>query len=424
MARFGIFCLPMKSHMNLFLTLAHALRNNGHHITFFAISSLRDQILGAGFDFCLIEPRSCPIGTLGKMINEMAARGNVGSMRLQMQFDYLRFQGILEQGPRAVKEARIDTMIVDQAEACSASVADVCTLPWVSVCNGLALNREPQIPPYFTPWSYRPTLVATLRNELAYTVSNLVARPLSKLINQYRKQWRLKPYERMDDSFSSLAQICQQPKEFDFPRRHLPPHFHYVGPIRSGEAAKIDFPWEQLNGKPLIYASLGTLVNHHPALFGMIAQACEGLDAQLVISEGGNEANALPHLPGAPLVFKVVPQFELLSKATLTITHSGLNTVLESLTHGVPLLALPITFEQPAIASRVVWTHTGEMLSPRRATASSIRSLIKTLLHDMSYRRSTQKMKAALSVLNGIRSATQIIEKVAESGQPALRETS
>ncbi|OZH52616.1 glycosyl transferase family 1, partial [Hydrocoleum sp. CS-953] len=95
-----------------------------------------------------------------------------------------------------------------------------------------------------------------------------------------------------------------------------------------------------MTGKPLIYASLGTLVNSQVDVFDKIATACEGLDAQLVISLGGSATpESLPNLPGNPLVVKYAPQLELLQKATLTITHAGMNTTLECLNNAVPMVA-------------------------------------------------------------------------------------
>ena len=39
--------------------------------------------------------------------------------------------------------------------------------------------------------------------------------------------------------------------------------------------------------RPLVYASLGTLQNGSEEIFRTIAEACAGLNAQLVISLGG-----------------------------------------------------------------------------------------------------------------------------------------
>src|SRR6202035_1916650 len=71
-----------------------------------------------------------------------------------------------------------------------------------------------------------------------------------------------------------LAVISQTPKEFDFPGIPWPPQFHYAGPFHESEGhAPIPFPWETLNGKPLIYASLGTLVNGLDHVYKTILQA-------------------------------------------------------------------------------------------------------------------------------------------------------
>jgi UDP-glucoronosyl and UDP-glucosyl transferase len=45
-------------------------------------------------------------------------------------------------------------------------------------------------------------------------------------------------------------------------------------------------------------------------------------------------------LPGDPIVVPYAPQESLLSKASLFLTHAGLNSALESLGHGIPIVVL------------------------------------------------------------------------------------
>jgi zeaxanthin glucosyltransferase len=62
--------------------------------------------------------------------------------------------------------------------------------------------------------------------------------------------------------------------------------------------APVDFPWSRLDpNRPLVYASMGTLQNGILQTFRMIAEACAGLDLQLMISLGGGQDPALD-LPG------------------------------------------------------------------------------------------------------------------------------
>jgi UDP:flavonoid glycosyltransferase YjiC (YdhE family) len=133
-------------------------------------------------------------------------------------------------------------------------------------------------------------------------------------------------------------QVSQQPAALEFPRSKLPEQVKFVGPLRlQGGYAPVPFPWERLDGRPLIYASLGTLQNRIAGTFGIIAQACSGLDTQLVISTGNVVApEALSDLPGRPVVVPYAPQLELLRRAALAVTHAGLNTVLDALSAGVP----------------------------------------------------------------------------------------
>lgn len=44
---------------------------------------------------------------------------------------------------------------------------------------------------------------------------------------------------------------------------------------------------------------------------------------------------------------------EVVKRAAAVITHAGLNTVLESLAAGVPLVTLPLGNDQPGVAARV-----------------------------------------------------------------------
>jgi UDP:flavonoid glycosyltransferase YjiC (YdhE family) len=71
------------------------------------------------------------------------------------------------------------------------------------------------------------------------------------------------------------------------------------------------------------------------------------------LSLGSRDQRLDLNLEGAPFVVPFAPQLELLRRAAITITHAGLNTALESLAQGVPMVAIPITNDQPGVASRL-----------------------------------------------------------------------
>lgn len=421
MANIGIFCLPMPSHLNLFLVVAEALAKRGHRIIFFGISDNEPRIRQAGFDFCSTDPDTVPAGAFTKLKRDIGKRGTFAAMRAQGRFDELRYDAILRKGPELARRAGVDGMIVDQAEACSGSVAEVVGLPWVSIASALSMNIEPTVPLLFTTWGYSESRFAVMRNRVVYSILDLAAIKTRHIINRYRKQWGLRPLACTNDAFSPYAQLSQQNAEFDFPRQNLPACFHYVGPIRPASRPAVPFPWDRLDGRPLIYASLGT-VNQHRSVFEAIAQSCIGFDAQLVLSLGGaGDLEDFRELPGSPLVVEFAPQLQLLERAMLTITHGGLNTTLESLAAGVPLVAVPINFDQFGVAARIRWTGTGDFLKLRNLTASNLRAMVAKVLTEPGYRQAATRMREAIAATNGRERAADIVERVVQTKKPVLR---
>ncbi len=181
------------------------------------------------------------------------------------------------------------------------------------------------------------------------------------------------------------------------------------------------FSYEKLTSQPLIYASMGTLQNRLLGVFEKIAQACEGLDAQLVISLGGSASpESLPRLPKNPLVVKYAPQLELLEKATLMITHAGMNTTMECLKNGVPMVAIPVTNDQPGVAARIAWTGVGEVVPLKQLSVPKLRTAIQKVLGEESYKQRAIALQEAIQRAGGVSRAADIIEQVVLTGKPVL----
>jgi len=273
-----------------------------------------------------------------------------------------------------------------------------------------------------TSWSRNTAWWALLRNCVAYSVLEQIAQPIRTVVDEYRQKWKLPPYKNVSEVFSTLAQISQQVAEFEFPRTALPEVFHFTGPLYDTAGREpTAFPYEKLTEQPLIYASMGTLQNRSQQIFTMIAEACLGLDAQLVISLGGSSSpNSLQKLPGEPLVVGYAPQLSLLQKATLTITHAGLNTALESLSNGVPMVAIPITNDQPGVGARIVWTGAGEVVPLSNLSVPLLRKAIQKVLTSDSYKSNASRLQQAIRQSGGVSRAADIIEIAIATGKPVL----
>lgn len=109
------------------------------------------------------------------------------------------------------------------------------------------------------------------------------------------------------------------------------------------------------------------------------------------------------------------PQLALLKQSSLVITHAGLNTTLEALAQGVPLIAIPLTHDEPAIAARIVWNGVGERLSPARLRPEKLRALIQQVLNQPHYRQNAMRLQQAIAHSGGTTLAADILEKAIHS---------
>jgi zeaxanthin glucosyltransferase len=411
MTHFGIISPPVSGHIHPFSALGRELQERGHRVTYFQMSDLEDKIRGEGIDFRPIGEVDHPPGSLPRSLAQLGQLKGLGALRFTIRAVERTSVMVCRDAPAAMRSAGVQALLVDQMEPAGGAVAEHLQIPFITVCNALAMNREPLVPPPFTPWNYADAGWAKLRNGFGYAVSDWITQPIAKVVAKYRASWKLPPVDSSEGSFSKLAQICQMPREFDFPRAQLPETFHYVGPLRRALPTPVPFPWDRLDGRPLVYASLGTLQNSREDVFRSIAEACSGMDLQLVISHGGGltEAQAAS-LPGDPVVVGYAPQLDLLARARLTITHAGLNTVLDSLAHGVPLVTAPITYEQPAIARRVEWTGCGRSVPLAKLNTRLLKEVVKDVLYGEKYRMAARRISDSIRKAGGVQRAADLIE--------------
>ncbi|MEH1866517.1 MAG: glycosyltransferase [Nostoc sp.] len=422
MTHFGMICPASTGHLNTMLPLGKELQNRGHQVTLFAFSDAQPKTLAAGLEFRAIGESQFPSGEMSESLAKLGKLSGLAALKYTVNLLKEGADVMLRDAPPAIKEAGVEALLVDQVMPEGGSVADFLGLPFITVCSAVVLNREESVPPFITNWSYNQAWWAQLRNKVGYKLLDRIGKPIREVIADYRREWKLPPHFSANENYSLLAQISQQPAQLEFPRQDLPQCFHFTGPYHSPTGREVpDFPYEKLTGQPLIYASMGTVQNRLLGVFKSIAEACNGLDAQLVISLGGSATpEALGSLAGNPLVVGYAPQLELLQKATLTITHAGMNTTLESLNKGVPMVAIPVANDQPGVATRVAWAGAGEAIPLSRVNVPKLRTAIQKVLTEDSYKQNAVRLQEAIQKAGGVSRAIDIVEQVVATGKPVL----
>ena len=100
----------------------------------------------------------------------------------------------------------------------------------------------------------------------------------------------------------------------------------------------------------------------------------------------------------------------MLKRSALCITHAGLNTTLEALTQGVPLVAIPVTNDQPGVAARIAYTKTGTFVPLKELTVPRLTLLIDRVLRNPEYRENANRLRQAIANTNGLEKAVDPVQ--------------
>ena len=411
---FGLLCPPGTGHLNPMSALGYELRQRGHRVTLFGLPDVESYAVAAELDFSTIGAAQYPLGSLKRSQARLGKLDGIPALLYTIDLFRQGTEAVLAEVPRACRTAGVKALLIDQVLLEGSTIAEHLDLPFITICSALMLNSEPSVPPTLIGWDYDPSWLGQVRNQIGTNLLKFAGLPVQLIVNQYRAKWNLPSISSQQplSIWSKRAIISQQPPTLEFPRQELPDYFHFVGPLVNNSArSEIPFPWHRLNGKPIIYASLGTIQNKILRVFIDIAYACLGLDVQLVISLGGaSEVAELGYVPGSPIIVKAAPQLELLQQASLCITHAGMNTTLEALSNGVPMVAIPITNDQPAVAARIAYTETGKVVPLDDCTVDKLKIAIAEVLAEPKYRQNALRLKTEIESLGGAKAAADLIE--------------
>lgn len=419
MSRIGCICPELSGHLNPTIAVAKELQRRGNDVSFIARADAESKVSAAGFEFISIGEREYPIGSVPEFeqrLGESSGRDVLGLVREEFA-KLFRLQ--LEELPEVYSNERFDGLLIDQLSIAAVSAAQYRQLPFVTQANALMMNQDAFVPPPAVPWLYLTGMLGRIRNAFGWSMFNRFFQPLMNVLDEKRKEQNLEPYWSVEELRSPFAEISQSIREFEFPRKSLADTFHFVGPLVDERARPdVDFPFNDLDDRPLIYASMGTLQNRLGEVFRTIVEACDGIGLQLVVSFGGADLDIRSELPDWPVVVDYAPQLELLRRASLTITHAGMNTVLESLANGVPMVAIPVANEQPGIASRISYARVGESLSLSRLTPTNLRDAVKRVLHSSEVKEKALAIQNSISNSGGVSMAADIVEQAIKTNQP------
>jgi zeaxanthin glucosyltransferase len=401
--KLGFICLNLPGHLNPMTALARRLQDRNQDVVFLYSSGAADLPFVPGPEKDQFDGS---VPDLSKMQGEDAVKFAVGLAMAQTET-------ILESLPAVVQANGIDALVIDTIQFYAELGAIQLGMPYIHVSNALHCDFSGYTPLCLYDCLHQTTASALARNREGVAKFTKILENANAGIRAYAKSAGLDvDWDNPSATISKLAWITQCPQEFDF-ESYWPPQFHHTGPFHDGMGReKLDFPWERLTGEPLIYASMGTIMNGRLDVFRtIVAGVTKHKDLQLVLSIGDQlDPEQIGPVPKNAIIVQRAPQLELLKQTAVCITHAGLNTVLESLAQGVPQVAVPVTFDQPGVAARVAHHQTGVVTSLEKLTADHLSTLLDEILTNSIYRDNACRLQKAIAQTNGLSVAADLVE--------------
>ncbi|CAL8243384.1 unnamed protein product [Lota lota] len=320
-----------------------------------------------------------------------------GSQLIEQMFDDKHLM-------ESLRDAKFDMVLTDPVILTGVMVARHLDLPLVFnvrwTCHGeghfsIAPSPLSYVPVPGTELSDRMSFRERVLNIFAYCFSQFT---LAHYVTPYYDGLMQKYFSQ--DSFMSLFQradlwLMRIDFVFEFPRPTMP-NVIYMGGFQCKPAKPLPQHLEdfvQSSGEHgVIVMSLGTFIASLPQeVSEEIAAAFAKLPQKVIWRHKGEPPASLGN---NTLLVDWMPQNDLLghAKTKVFVAHGGTNGVQEAIYHGVPILGLPLVFDQHDNLFKIKYRGAGKILNIFTINSESFLQGIEEVIHEPSYKMNMERL--------------------------------
>lgn len=199
------------------------------------------------------------------------------------------------------------------------------------------------------------------------------------------------------------------PRAFQVPTKTFDDSYVFVGPSFRPQAPE-NSPITRSAERPTLYISLGTINNEEPEFFKQCLEVFGDSEWQVVMAIGERfDVTQLGAIPANVNVAPYHPQLAVLAHTDVFITHGGMNSTMEALSFGIPLVVIAQMPEQTITAERIATLGIGIALDKFSLTNEELREAVYRVLNEPSFRKEAAKMQAAIKASGGYKQAADEI---------------
>jgi MGT family glycosyltransferase len=389
---FTFVITPGHGHVNPTLPLVEELVSRGHRVTYVTGARMLPAVarIGATAVERLWDPSVLAPGT-GEPFDPAIVIAAI-----------LRTQELLEQTYPAMvahfQQDRPDAVCYDTLDTLGPQLAEKLGVPAVELIPSMASNEHFNLRSVLAPGRNPDAMRTVFADVIEARARFRAANGLSTL-----------GVESLIMNPPASLNLVFVPREFQIAGDTFDDRFQFLGPALGSRAGTGD--WQPpADGSPVLFVSLGTLLNNRPAFFAQCIEAFRDSRWHVVMAVG--ETATLPPVPGNFEVAPYFPQPLVLARAALFVSHAGINSTMESLYSGVPLVSVPQMPEQALNGGRVEELGLGRRLAPEAITPQLLRQTVDEVANSPAIRTNVTKFGEQLRAVNAAALGADALERL------------
>lgn len=390
MSRFLFVVPPLSGHVNPTLSLGTALLLSGHEVAWLSVDVNLESIIPLGGKFFYAYHKELDASKHEAYQNQISSKNVAGIESVKFLYEDVLIplnRYMYEHINACVSSFKPDVIINDQQLFSGAIVAKQRQLKYATSVTAPAAIKMQQDLPGVSGWEANQIIALQYEFGLMQETSIACSEDLT---------------------------LVYTSQEF-FGEMELDRNYKFIGLSTLNRPTKFDFNWERFHTMPHKYkilVSIGTTFDHSfkRDFFSKVIEAFRDEDLGVVVV---SDPSLFEEWPSNFIVSKKIPQLDLLPFFDAVICHGGHNTVCETLNNGIPLIVVPIAYDQSYVAGRVVATGAGLRLNYRRFKAHHLLSSLQSVLYEPSYRLAAQKLRYSFEQAGGVNYAVKLLEDLA-----------
>lgn len=386
MARFAFIVPPLHGHVNPTLSLGAELLTRGHEVGWITLDPSLGNRLPAGGQLLLAEYDQDSEAYLDQITKKNVS--GIESIKFLYEEVLIPLNRFMYEGINTLLDRfKPDVVINDHQLFAGAIAAYNRHMPYATSVTAPAAIKMVEDLPGVHDWEVKQ--IVGLQQELGVPGNDAIV-------------------------LSEKLTLVYTSKDF-FGYMDTPDHYKFIGPVFNNRHTPPPFNWEklsQMGTDPRILVSIGTTFDHayKKEFFSKVIDAFANEAVTVIVV---SDEDLFGRWPSNFIVQSRVPQLDLLPHLDGVVCHGGHNTVCETLSHGLPLVVIPIAYDQSHVAGQVTQAESGVRLNFKRFKAPHLREAVWEILKNPVYKQAAQRIQDSFERSGGAATAADLLEDLA-----------